>query len=342
VRSESGKIGVGVIGCGYWGPNLVRNFYQGRGSRVVSVADLDEKRLAFIQEMYPSVGITPDYTRILEDDAVEAVVIATPVQHHARITVQALEAGKHVLVEKPMASSATECEAMMTAADKAGRVLMVGHTFEFTDPVRRMKTILDEGMLGKLYYVNSQRLNLGLFRNDVNVVWDLAPHDISILLHMTGGKMPLAVQATGAAHINPKVEDVATLTLEFNDGLIAFVQCSWLDPRKVRQTTLVGSKKMLVYNDIEPTEKIWLYDRGVDGPASYQHFDEFPYTYRYGDITIPKVGGAEPLRTQAQHFLDCVENGKKPLTDGASGLRVVRILEASSQSLRNNGARIAL
>ncbi len=342
MRTSTDKFGIGVIGCGYWGPNLVRNFYQGRNSRVVSVADLDEKRLSYIQELYPPIAVTKDYQEVLTDSTVEAVVVATPVQHHARIVIEALEAGKHVLVEKPMASSAAECEAMIAAADKAGRVLMVGHTFEFTDPVRRMKTILDEGMLGKLYYVNSQRLNLGLFRNDVNVVWDLAPHDISILLHMTEGRMPVAVQATGAAHINPKVEDVATVTLEFDDGLIAFIQCSWLDPKKVRQTTLVGSKKMLVYNDIEPTEKIWIYDRGVDGPPSYSTFDEFPYTYRYGDITIPRIGGAEPLRTQAQHFLECIENGRKPLTDGASGLRVVRILEASSESLRSSGARIRL
>lgn len=336
------QIGIGVIGCGYWGPNLIRNFHQIKGSRVVAVADLNEKRLAHIKELYPGVTATLDYTQLINNPEIEGVVVATPVGTHHRFVMEALRAGKHVLVEKPMARSSKECQEMVEEADKRNLRLMVGHTFEYTDAVRKMKQILDEGALGQLYYVNTQRLNLGLFQKDVNVIWDLAPHDISILLYLMGGKEPKAVWATGAAHINPKIEDVATVTLEFEGGLIAFIQCSWLDPKKVRQTVLVGSKKMLVYNDIEPTEKIWIFDRGVDVPPHYDTFDQFPYTYRYGDIMIPRIGGSEPLRVEAQHFLDCINTGATPLSEGRSGLRVVKILEATSRSLQNAGSRIEL
>lgn len=336
------QIGIGVIGCGYWGPNLIRNFHQIKGSRVVAVADLNEKRLAHIAELYPGVTATPDYQQVIARPEVEAVVVATPVGTHSKFVMDALRAGKHVLVEKPMAISSAECQEMVDEAARRNLRLMVGHTFEYTEAVRKVKQILDEGTLGQLYYVNTQRLNLGLFQKDVNVIWDLAPHDISILLYLLGGKEPKAVWATGAAHINPKIEDVATVTMEFEGGLIAFIQCSWLDPKKVRQTVLVGSKKMLVFNDIEPTEKIWIYDRGVDVPPHYDTFDQFPYTYRYGDIMIPRIGGSEPLRVEAQHFLDCINTGAAPLSDGNSGLRVVKILEATSRSLQNGGSRIAL
>ena len=336
------SIGVAVVGAGYWGPNLIRNFYQLRESRVLAVVDLDESRLAHIRELYPSVRTTTSFEEVLQDPEVDAVVLAVPVRAHAPLGVEALRAGKHVLIEKPLATSSKECEDLIRAAEEAERILMVGHVFEYTSAVRKVKELLDSGALGNLYYVNSQRLNLGLFRNDVNVIWDLAPHDISILLHVLGGRMPRGVRAVGAAHINPKVEDVATISLDFDDGLIAFIQVSWLDPKKVRQTVLVGSQQMLVYDDIQPTEKIWLYDRGVEAPPRYDTFDEFPYTYRYGDITIPRIAGAEPLRTEAAHFLECIRTRQRPLTDGYSGLRVVKILEATTASLREGGARIEL
>ncbi|UCF69635.1 MAG: Gfo/Idh/MocA family oxidoreductase [Acidobacteriota bacterium] len=335
-------MGIGVVGCGYWGPNLIRNFHQLRGSRVVQLADLDEKRLNHMEELYPEVQTTTDYEQLVQNDEIDAVVVATPVDRHAEVGLAALQAGKHVLVEKPMTRTSEEARRLIDEAKKRDRVLMVGHVFEFTESVRKCKSILDDGTLGDLYYINSQRLNLGLFRNDVNVIWDLAPHDFSILLNLLGGKRPRGVRAIGASHINPQVEDVATMTLDFDGGLVAFVQVSWLDPKKVRQTVLVGSKKMLIYNDIEPTEKLWLYDRSVEGPAEYETYAQFPYTYRYGDITVPRIGGAEPLRTEAQHFLDCINSGKTPLTDGHSGLRVVEVLESTDRSLSEGGARIEL
>lgn len=336
------QVGVGVIGCGYWGPNWVRNFHQLSGSRVVAVADIAPKRLSYMQGLYPGVKATADYHELLNDTSVDAVVVALPVRLHAPVSMDALRAGKHLLLEKPMALKSAECQALIDEARKRSLTLLVGHTFEYTEAVRKVKSLLDEGLLGDLYYVNTQRLNLGLFQNDANVIWDLAPHDISILLYLLDGAMPRGVRAVGGAHINPRVEDVATITLDFDRGLIAFLQCSWLDPKKVRQTVLVGSKKMLLYNDIEATEKIWIYDRGVEAPPHYDTFDQFPYTYRYGDITIPRIGGAEPLRTEAQHFLDCIQSGKPPLSDGESGLRVVRILEACDQSLKAGGSRIEI
>ncbi len=337
-----GPVGVTVVGAGYWGPNLIRNFHQLADSRVLHVVDLDESRLRHIQELYPSVSTTTKLADALQDEAVDAVVLAVPVNLHAPLALEALRADKHVLIEKPMAASVRECDQLIAVAEERKRTLMVGHVFEYTSAVRKMKELLDGGTLGDLYYINSHRLNLGLFRNDVNVIWDLAPHDISIILHLLGGRMPRGVRAVGQAHINPNVEDVATITLDFEGGLIAFIQVSWLDPKKVRQTVLVGSKQMLLYDDIQPTEKIWLYDRSVEAPPRYDTYDQFPYTYRYGDITIPRIGGVEPLRAEAQHFIECIREGKRPLTDGYSGRRVVQILEATNESLRRGGARVEL
>jgi predicted dehydrogenase len=335
-------MGVGVIGCGYWGPNWVRNFSQLTGSRVVGVADKDPGRLQHMGQLYPTIRLWDDHRALLADPGIDAVVIALPVGLHHPVAMDALRAGKHVLVEKPMAASSEQCREMIAEAEARSLTLMVGHTFEYTAAVRKIKQLIGEGLIGDLYYVNSQRLNLGLFQRDVNVIWDLAPHDISILLHLRDGELPRGVQAMGKAHINPRIEDVATLSLDFADGLIAFLQCSWLDPKKVRQITFVGSRRMLVYDDIEPTEKIWIYDRGVETPPHYDTFDEFSYAYRYGDITIPRIGGSEPLRVEAEHFLASIADGTKPLSDGASGLRVVQVLEAASASLRSGGSRIAL
>lgn len=332
---------VGVIGCGYWGPNLIRVFSQMNRSEVKAVADLDEGRLAHMRELYPSTTTTTDYREMLADPAVDIVAVATPVRTHYRFASEALKAGKHVFVEKPLCATVQEGESLISLAGEHDRKLMVGHTFVYTDAVRRMKEIVDSGELGDIYYVNSQRLNLGLFQQDINVIWDLAPHDISIILHLLGLE-PQVVCAIGASHINPSIEDVATLTLQFEKNVMAFVQSSWLDPDKVRRMTVVGSRKMMVYDDVQPTNKIWVYDKGVEKPSHYDTYAEFPYAYRYGDIVIPKIGGAEPLRTELSHFLDCIENDAVPVSDGESGLRVIRILEASSQSLRQGSKPVML
>nr|MBC8360120.1 Gfo/Idh/MocA family oxidoreductase [Candidatus Desulfatibia profunda] len=250
-------IRVGVIGCGYWGPNLIRNFAQIGSSEMVMAADLDENRLKHIESLYPAIKTSTDYRDIVNSPEIDAVAIATPVFTHKKFAIEAMEQGKHVLVEKPMASSAADAQAMIETSEKQGVCLMVGHTFEYHPAVIKVKEIIDSGELGDIYYINSQRLNLGLFQPDINVVWDLAPHDISIILYLIG-KEPEFITTIGTSHINPDIQDVATLTMVFDNKMIAFIQSSWLDPNKVRKMTIVGSKKMLVYDDIEPNNKIWI------------------------------------------------------------------------------------
>jgi len=332
---------VGVIGCGYWGPNLIRNFVQLRGSEVVWVADLEESRLTHMKRLYPTVNTTSDYEEIISDPDVDIVAVATPVRSHFQLAKDALSAGKHVFVEKPLAASAAEAENLIECARAKTVKLMVGHTFLYTGAVRKMKEIIDSGELGQIYYVNTQRLNLGLFQQDINVIWDLAPHDISIILYLLG-QQPRLVSAVGASHVNPSVEDVAVLTLRFAGQMVAFVQSSWLDPDKIRKMTVVGSRKMMVYDDVQPAEKIRIYDKGVQKPSHYDTFAEFPYSYKYGDTLIPKIEGAEPLRTQLSHFLDCIGNGKEPLTNGANGLAVVKILEGAERSLSQDNTWIQI
>jgi len=329
---------VGVIGCGYWGPNLIRNFVQLNESDVVRVADLDSGRLKHMQALYPGVQTTSDYRDIISDSEIDIVAVATPVKTHFTFGKEALLADKHVFIEKPIAASVREVEELIDLAQKKKRKLMVGHTFEYTGAVRKMKEIIDSGELGEIYYISSQRLNLGLFQQDINVLWDLAPHDISIILYLLGCE-PESVSAIGTSHINPAIEDVAILTMRFSNNLIAFVQASWLDPDKVRKMTVVGSKKMMVYDDVQPSEKIRIYDKGVELPQHYDTFAEFHYSYKYGDIIIPKIEGGEPIRTELQHFIDCINNDKTPVSDGVSGLRVVKILEAAQSSIRNLGRR---
>ncbi|NLI80111.1 MAG: Gfo/Idh/MocA family oxidoreductase [Deltaproteobacteria bacterium] len=332
---------VGVIGCGYWGPNLIRNFSQLSSTVVKRVSDLDQARLKRMAELYPGIETTTDYRTIIDDPDVDAVAIATPVHTHHGIALDALNGGKHVLVEKPIAASIEEAEELVRLAGERRLKLMVGHTFLFTSAVRKMKEIIDSGELGEIYYINSQRLNLGLFQQDINVVWDLAPHDISIILYLLG-QMPRCVTAVGASHINPAVEDIAILTMEFSDNLIAFVQNSWLDPDKVRKMTVVGSRKMMVYDDVQPTEKIRIYDKRVEKPKYYDTFAEFPYSYKYGDILIPKINGAEPLHAQVCHFVDCILNDVEPITSGKNGLDVVKVLDAAQRSLDRGNNKIRL
>ena len=332
---------VGVIGCGYWGPNLIRNFVQMNETEVARVADLDGSRLRHMKGLYPTIETTEDYRDIITDPQIDIVAVATPVRTHYRIALEALSAQKHVFVEKPIAASVREAEELIALAEKNERKLMVGHTFLYTSAVRKMKEIIDADELGEIYYINSQRLNLGLFQQDINVIWDLAPHDISIILYLLGQE-PHSVRALGTSHINPAIEDIAILTMNFANGLIAFIQSSWLDPDKVRKMTIVGSKKMLVYDDVQPTEKIRIYDKGVEKPAHYNTYAEFPYSYKYGDIIIPKLDGAEPIHTQLSHFIECINNGAAPISDGKSGLQVVKILEAAQRSLCTGSSPVSI
>ena len=332
---------VGVIGCGYWGPNLIRNFMQLSRSEVVRVADLDEARLSHMQGLYANVKTTTDYRQIIKDPEIDIVAVATPVHTHFKLASEALSAKKHVFVEKPIAASVKEAKQLVGLSEKHNRKLMVGHTFLYTEAVRKIKGIIESGELGEIYYINAQRLNLGLFQQDINVIWDLAPHDISIILYLLD-QQPQTVCAIGTSHINPAIEDVAVLTMKFSESLIAFVQTSWLDPDKIRKMTVVGSKKMLVYDDVQPTEKIRIYDKRVEKPKYYDTYTEFHYSYKYGDIVIPKINGAEPLRAELDHFIDSIDNNETPLSDGENGLHVVQILEAAVDSLHHGGNMVCI
>jgi predicted dehydrogenase len=327
---------IGVIGCGYWGPNLVRNFLLSNRVEEVTCCDQEQKRLDHMKKLYPMIKITRDYKELLNHSDLDGVAIATPVSKHYPIARDFLRQGKHVFIEKPFTHSIETSSELITLAEEKQRILMVGHTFEYTAAVNKIKDIVGNGELGKLLYINCTRVNLGLFQPDINVVWDLAPHDLSIIIYVTG-EVPVTVNSQGRAHFNPEIEDVAVTTLNFKSGLVAFVHNSWLDPNKIRKTTFVGTKKMLVYDDIEPQEKIKIYDKGLDVPPYYDTFADFQFSYRYGDIYSPRIEDYEPLRKQITHFLDCIQHGYQPLTDGYSGLRVVSILEAAYQSIKKGG-----
>ena len=329
-------LNVAVVGCGYWGPNLIRNFNQIPDCNMKMCCDTSDEKLKRMKTLYPSIVTTNRLEDVLEDLSIDAVTIATPVYTHKDIALKCLESKKHVLIEKPMASSSEECTALIESAERNNKVLMVGHTFEYTAAVNKTKEIIDSGELGEILYISCTRVNLGLFQPDINVVWDLAPHDISIILYVLD-HYPDRINGQGKAHFKEGIEDVATVTLNFPNGTIAFLHNSWLDPAKVRKITFVGSKKMLVYDDINPNEKIKIFDKGVDAPPYYDTYAEFQFSYRYGDIYIPRINEYEPLRRECEHFLDCAASGKKPKSDGYSGLRIVSILEAANRSMRNGG-----
>ena len=331
------KPNIAVIGAGYWGPNLIRNFDQLPNCNMSICCDLDPKKLERIENLYCGIQTTSNLDDILENPDIDAVAIATPVHTHEMLGLKCLEAGKHVLIEKPLANSVVACQRLIQKAEENNLVLMVGHTFEFTAAVNKAKEIIDSGELGDIYYISCQRVNLGLFQPDINVIWDLAPHDISILLYLLN-ENPASVNAQGRAHFKENIEDVSTMTLNFPSGTIAFVHNSWVDPAKIRKITIVGSKKMLVYDDIKQNEKIKIYDKGVEAPPYYDTYAEFHFSYRYGDIFIPRIHEYEPLRQECNHFVESFQNGTTPQTDGYNGLRVVSILEASTRSLRNRGA----
>ncbi len=325
-----------MIGCGYWGPNLIRNFTQVSGCNMKTCCDLHESNLKRMKNLYPNIETTQSAEKILNDPSIDAVVIATPVFTHFDLAKQCLEYHKHVLIEKPMASTSEQCIELIKLAEKYNRRLMVGHTFEYTAAVNKTKEIIESGELGEIYYISSIRVNLGLFQPDINVIWDLAPHDISIILYLLD-ELPVAINAQGKAHFKKNIEDVATTTLNFANSTIAFLHNSWLDPDKIRRITIVGSKKMLVYDDINTNMKIKIYDKGVDVPPYYDTYAEFHFSYRYGNIYAPRIQEYEPLRKECEHFLECIREGKTPRSDGYSGLRVVLILEAANNSLRNQG-----
>ncbi|MFQ6067546.1 MAG: Gfo/Idh/MocA family protein [bacterium] len=335
-------IKVAVIGCGYWGPNLIRNFIQIRESKVKYCCDLDEEKLRRIKSLYPDSRVTQNYRKILNDPEVEAVAIATPVYTHFELAKEGLEVGKHVFVEKPLTHTSQEARELIRLARKKGKVLMVGHTFLYTAAVNKLKELIDSGELGDVLYISSQRRNLGLFQDDINVVWDLGTHDISVILYLLNGSLgekECRIVATGQSHFLSENEDVAFITLNFSDNVVANLHLSWLDPCKIRNMTIVGSRKMVVYDDIETLEKVRVYDKGVLVPDSHHSFGEFQLSYRYGDITIPRLKQEEPLKVELSHFLDCIREDKKPLTDGENGYQVVRIIEKINESLKNGGKK---
>ena len=330
---------VGVVGCGYWGPNLVRNFKSLPNCNLRAMCDTSETRLKHMRSLYSDVEGLTDFDHLLNGVALDAVVVATPVKHHFSLAKASLLAGKHTMIEKPMGASSAECEELIEIAASKGLVLMVGHTFLYSAPVRKIVEIVQAGDIGEIRYINSRRLNLGLFQKDINVAWDLAPHDISIILHVLR-EFPIAVNCQGNAHVTPGIEDITNISLSFRQKRFATIQSSWLEPRKVRDMTIVGTRRMIVYDDLQTHEKIRIYDVRVERPPHYDTFADFHYSYHYGDSYIPHIQQEEPLKAECQHFLDCIANGTKPLTSGHEGLELVRILEAASASLKSQGAPV--
>jgi predicted dehydrogenase len=341
MKSIKKIIKVGVVGCGYWGPNLIRNLRQSAECQLTVICDTSEQRLKHMRKLHHDVATTNRFEDLLNDPELDALVIATPVRFHYEMAKATLSAGKHVFIEKPMARTVAEGEELCALAHQNGLVLMVGHTFLFSPAVRRMKEIIDSGDIGEVQYISARRLNLGLFQKDINVAWDLAPHDISIILHLLD-EQPTAVSCQGSSHVNRSIEDVTMMYLTFKKNRCAFIQNSWLDPKKVRQMTVVGSRRMIVYDDTEPLEKLKIYDARVEVPPHYDSFAEFTYSYHYGDAYVPYIKQDEPLKLECQHFLDCIRGEAVPITGGVQGLEVVRILEASNHSLRQHGLAISL
>ena len=326
---------VAIIGHGYWGPNLLRNYTDVPGVSVKWVCDPRPEALDKVRRRNPSQATTESYDEVLADAAVDAVVIATPISTHFALAKGALEAGKHVFVEKPMTSSTADAEELVELAHRTGLTLMVGHTFVFSPPVRKLGDLIHRGKLGDIHFITSSRVNLGLHQKDVSVVWDLATHDLSILYYWLG-EAAESVYVTGRGCIVPGIPDVAFVNLRFPSGVIANIDIAWLSPVKLRRTVIVGSQRMALYDDTESVEKVKVFDHGVDYKDP-ETFGEFHLSYRTGDIVAPKLDTVEPLFAEASHFIECVTKGKRPITDGVAGLRVVASLEAAERSLRNHG-----
>jgi len=334
-------INIAVVGCGYWGPNLIRNFYALSGCQVGKICDSNRERLEYVGHLYPGSELTEEFAAVVEDPGIDAVAIVTPVHTHFALARETLRAGKHTFIEKPMATSVAECRGLLEIAEERSLTLMVGHTFLYHPTVRKIKEVVDSGELGEVMYVSSRRLNLGLFQKDINVAWDLAPHDISIILYLLG-KNPVSVNCQGKAHIRPGIEDVTNITLNYENGAFAMIHSSWIDPKKVREITIVGSKKMLVYDDNEPLEKIKIYDKYVESPPHYDTYAEFHYSYHYGDMYAPYVKQVEPLKVECRSFLDSINSGSPSISSGQEGLKVVQVLEAASRSLKGDGLLVRI
>ena len=327
-------LNVGIIGYGYWGPNLTRNFFEIPMSELVAIADTKDDRLQRAKSIYPSIVTTNEYTEFFNMD-LDAAIISTPPATHYPIAKDCLEHGLHVLIEKPMTLKSEHAQELIELAASKDLILMVGHTFEYNGAVIALKQYIDSGELGEIFYLDAARLNLGLFQRDSNVLWDLAPHDISILLYLLGEK-PISISAQGMPCVFEGIYDVAYMNLIFPNRIPAFIHVSWLDPCKVRRVTVVGSKKMIVYNDLENEQKLKIYDKGVETPVyTNGGFNEFQCNYRFGDIVIPKIQMAEPLRKECQHFLDCIINNEQPRSNGDDGLSVIKVLEAAQRSMTN-------
>jgi predicted dehydrogenase len=328
----------GVIGYGYWGPQLARNLARLSMGRVTHIAELSQERRREAHREHPSTRITDSLDEVLASN-VDAVAIATPIRTHYPLARAVLERGKHVLVEKPLADSVAHAEALAALARERGLVLMVGHTYMYSPAVEELRRLVQSGTLGRVYYVDAVRANLGIFQKDINVVWDLAPHDVSILGYIFG-TAPLQVSAHGGAYVQPRVSDVAQLTLQYPNGMLALIHVSWLSPSKIRRFTIVGDRQMAVYDDVETTDKLRVYNRGIDVPDHTSTFGEFQLSYRYGDIVSPFVHWSEPLGTECEHFAEAILKGSAPRSDAYDGLRVVRVLEAADASLAAAGAFI--
>ena len=334
-------IGVGIIGYGYWGPNILRNFADLAEAEILSVCDPRESALAQAKHRYPSVTTTVNPHELLADKRIEAVAIATPVSTHYDLALEALRAGKHVLITKPLASSSEQATRLIEEAAKRRLVLMVDHTFLYTGAVRKMRELVSARELGDIYYYDSVRVNLGLFQHDVNVIWDLAVHDLSIMDFVLGAQ-PHAVSATGMSHVPGGLENIAYLTLFFDNRLIGHIHVNWLSPVKVRRTLLGGSRKMIVYDDFEPSEKIKVYDKGITVDNNPESIYKMLIGYRAGDMLAPQIDITEALKTELSHFLDCVKTGRRPLTDGEAGLRTIVLLEAATRSMQRRGEPVEI
>lgn len=334
-------IKIGVIGYGYWGPNLVRNFSEIPEAQVVAVSDLDPKRLDLVKTRYPAINTTSDYQTLLSDPTIDAIAIATPVCSHYELASRALEAGKHVFVEKPLTKTVRQAESLIAEAEKRNLVLHVDHTFIYTGAVRKIRELVEKGDLGDLYYYDSVRVNLGLFQSDVNVIWDLAVHDLSIMDYIFPLN-PTAVSATGINHVPGKPINIAFMTIFFENDAIAHLHVNWLAPVKVRRTLIGGSRKMIVYDDLEPSEKIKVYDKGITLNGNKENLYNTMVGYRTGDMWAPQLSMMEALRIEAQHFARCITAGERSMSDGQAGLRIVRILEAANRSLIEGGRPVKL
>jgi predicted dehydrogenase len=337
-NNSASKLKIGVIGYGYWGPNVVRNFHSTPNATVVSVCDMSPKALQRVQRMYPSMAVTNNPADIVMSSEIDAVAIVTPISYHFPLAKEALNNGKHIFVEKPFTANCAQAEELVELAARKNLRIMVDHTFLFNGAVRKIRDLIDSHTLGNLYYYDSTRLNLGLFQHDANVVWDLAPHDLSIIDYLIADG-PEAVVATGEKHVNG-TEDMAFITMYFPDKVIAHLNVNWLSPVKVRTTLIGGEKKMLVWNDLEADEKIKVYDKGVERTNHTTGEHELRVSYRAGDIWVPRIEQREALSLETQYFVDCIFSGETPFNDGSAGMRVVQMLEAIDRSMAQSGKMI--